>query len=68
MDIFIYLIAVYSVGIITFSYTASLFKFLPDRGWGISKPIGLVAVGTVSWLVTTYEWVQFENFLIQIIH
>ena len=67
IDIFIYLIAVYSVGIITFSYTGSLFKFLPDKGWGISKPIGLVAVGIVSWFVTSYEWVQFEKNLILVI-
>ncbi|MCL0030983.1 DUF2298 domain-containing protein [Dehalococcoidia bacterium] len=67
IDIFIYLIAVYSVGIITFSYTGSLFKFLPDKGWGISKPIGLVAIGIVSWLVTSYEWVQFEKNLIRVI-
>lgn len=67
MDIFIYLVAVYSVGIITFSYTGSLFKFLPDKGWGISKPIGLVAVGIISWLVTSYGWIQLEKNLIIII-
>ncbi len=33
-----------------------LFRHLPDRGYGVSKPLGLLLTGWAFWLLTTFGW------------
>ncbi len=33
-----------------------LFRHLPDRGYGVSKPLGLLLSGWAFWLLTTFGW------------
>ncbi len=33
-----------------------LFRRLPDRGYGVSKPLGLLLTGWLFWLLTTFGW------------
>jgi YYY domain-containing protein len=35
-----------------------LFRYLPDSGYGVSKPLGLLLVGWVFWLLTTFGWLH----------
>jgi len=35
-----------------------LFRHLPDRGYGLSKPLGLLLTGWVFWLLTTFGWLH----------
>ncbi|MBU0704647.1 MAG: DUF2298 domain-containing protein, partial [Chloroflexi bacterium] len=35
-----------------------LFRHLPDRGYGVSKPLGLLLAGWVFWLSVTFGWLR----------
>jgi len=35
-----------------------LFRNLPDRGYGVSKPLGLLLAGWVFWLFVTFGWLH----------
>ncbi|RLC80681.1 MAG: hypothetical protein DRI81_03925 [Chloroflexi bacterium] len=35
-----------------------LFRHLPDRGYGVSKPLGLLLTGWFFWLLTTFGWLH----------
>ena len=35
-----------------------LFRHLPDRGYGLSKPLGLLLAGWAFWLMTTFGWLH----------
>jgi YYY domain-containing protein len=35
-----------------------LFRSLPDRGYGVSKPFGLLLVGWAFWLLATLGWLR----------
>jgi len=35
-----------------------LFRHLPDRGYGVSKPLGLLLAGWAFWLLTTFGWMH----------
>jgi YYY domain-containing protein len=35
-----------------------LFRHLPDRGYGVSKPLGLLLAGWLFWLLTTLGWLH----------
>jgi uncharacterized membrane protein len=43
------LITIFSIGALPI--TIKVFQFLPDRGYGFSKPLGLVLVGLLAWLI-----------------
>ena len=34
------------------------FRHLPDRGYGLSKPLGLLLTGWAFWLLTTFGWLH----------
>ncbi len=38
--------------------TLKLFRFLPDRGWGFARPVGLVLTGYLFWLLVTFGVLQ----------
>jgi len=35
-----------------------VFRHLPDRGYGVSKPLGLLLTGWAFWLLTTFGWLH----------
>lgn len=35
-----------------------LFRALPDRGYSVSKPLGLLLAGWIFWLLTTFGWLH----------
>ena len=35
-----------------------LFRHLPDRGYGVSKPLGLLLAGWAFWLLNTFGWLH----------
>ncbi len=48
-----WLLATELIGLAAFPLAYAAFPALTDRGWGLSKPIGLVVVGFVVW-ITSY--------------
>jgi uncharacterized membrane protein len=49
-----YLIVVV-VGLLAFPLSFRVLSRLPDRGWSISKPFGLLFVGYIFWILTTLQ-------------
>jgi len=45
-------------GLAALPLTLSLFRRLPDRGYGVSKPLGLLLTGWVFWMLTTLGWLH----------
>src|SRR5215469_12040325 len=41
--------AVEVLGLVTLPLASVLFSNLPDRGWALSKPLGLIALGWLIW-------------------
>ena len=35
-----------------------LFRYLPDGGYGVSKPLGLLVAGWAFWILTTFGWTR----------
>ncbi len=57
IDAIIWVLAVEAVGLVAFPVCFFLFPSLGDRGFGISKPLGLVAVAYVSWILSAAQLV-----------
>jgi len=43
-------------GLAALPLTLRLFRHLPERGYGVSKPLGLLLAGWAFWLLTTFGW------------
>ncbi len=52
MDVFIWLIAVQAAGFAAFPLLFRLLPRIPDRGYGVSKPLGLLLLGYFSWILS----------------
>jgi len=46
------LLTVEIIGLVTFPVVARAFPVLADRGWAISKPVGLLLIATFVWLAS----------------
>ena len=46
------LLTIELIGLAAFPIVARAFPVLADRGWAISKPIGMLLVATAVWLVS----------------
>src|SRR5262245_56390062 len=54
LDLAVWWGALTSIGLATGPLAARLFPAsFPDRGYGFAKPLGLIAIGFFSWLVTS---------------
>ncbi len=51
-------VAVQVFGLAVLPLCVRLFRRLPDRGYGVSKPLGLVLAGWAFWMLTTFGWTQ----------
>jgi YYY domain-containing protein len=50
----IWLLVMLGVGVVSFPLTYLLFHKLPDRGYGLAKAFGLLLVGYVVWLISSF--------------
>ena len=59
MPVVAWLIFVQGIGILAFPLAFVVFRPLADRGWLLSKGLGLLLVGLVAWLLASLEIVAF---------
>jgi YYY domain-containing protein len=57
----VWLLAVEGMALAALPLSLMLFKRLPDRGYLLSKPLGLLFVGDPAWLVVSLKLVHFEQ-------
>ena len=48
-----WLLTVQVIGLAAIPWSFLLFRFLPDRGYGVSKPLGLLIVVYAYWAIVT---------------
>ena len=53
-------LVVQAVGALALALTWRFWQVLPDRGYCLSKSLGILLVGTVLWWGTSYEWLRNE--------
>ncbi|MDY6878129.1 MAG: DUF2298 domain-containing protein [Chloroflexota bacterium] len=51
-------LVVQAFGLAALPLCRRLFRHLPDRGYGLSKPLGLLLAGWAFWLLTTFGWLH----------
>ena len=56
-DILLWLITVEIIGLAAFAPAYFLLPKLADRGWGLSKPLGILIVGYIAWILSTLRLV-----------
>ncbi len=66
-DVILWVLAVEVVGLVTFPICFFLFPSLSDRGFGISKPLGIVAVAYLSWILSTAQLVPSTQITLALI-
>ena len=52
MDTLIWIVAVQVVGLTAFPLLFRLLPRIPDRGYSVSKPLGLLLLGYISWILS----------------
>ncbi len=60
-SIFVWWALITIFGVIALPVSIKVFHFLPDRGYGFSKPLGLLLVGLLTWLT---GFLHFSNLTI----
>ena len=55
IDAILWVLAVEAVGLVAFPICFFLFPSLSDRGFGISKPLGIVVVAYISWILSAAQ-------------
>lgn len=56
----IWLVIVEFVGIIIYGSTVNFFRFLPERGYFISKTLGLLIIGYGNWILINLRWWEYS--------
>jgi len=51
-------LVVQAFGLAVLPLCLRLFRHFPDRGYGVSKPLGLLLTGWAFWLLTTFGWTR----------
>jgi YYY domain-containing protein len=54
LAVFLWWLIIEILGLIALPLTVRLFKYLPDRGYALAKPLGLLLVGYVLWIGATF--------------
>lgn len=49
------------MGLLALPLTFALFRALPDRGYLFAKPLGILLVGLVAWLLASLQWIEFSR-------
>jgi YYY domain-containing protein len=58
VDFFLWYIIVVILGLLTFPLNSRIFKNLADRGYFLSRPLGLLLWGYIFWMLTTLGLIQ----------
>ena len=66
-DVLLWVLAVEAVGLVAFPICFFLFPSLSDRGFGISKPLGIVAVAYLSWVLSAAQLVPATQITLALI-
>ncbi len=66
-DVVLWLVAVEAAGLVAFPICFFLFPSLSDRGFGMSKPLGIVAVAYLSWALSTAQVVPSTQITLALI-
>jgi YYY domain-containing protein len=59
-----WLLLVELLGLISFPLAYVAFPGLRDRGWGLAKLLGLLALGLLVWLPASLEWLPFDRWVV----
>ena len=54
-----WLLAVQGIALVTLPAAVLLFGPLSDRGYLLAKPLGILAVGVIAWLLASLRWMEF---------
>ncbi|MFH1085280.1 MAG: DUF2298 domain-containing protein, partial [Chloroflexota bacterium] len=60
----IWLLAIYLIGLMGFPFAFVALRRLRDRGYILSKTLGLLLLGYLSWLLPSLRWAPYERWLI----
>ena len=52
LNVFLWLLTVEAIGLIAFPLTYFLLPRLADRGYSVSKPLGILLIGYLSWILS----------------
>ena len=67
IDAILWVLAVEAVGLIAFPICFFLLPSLSDRGFGICKPLGIVAVAYISWILSAAQLVPSTQITLALI-
>ncbi|MGI8589284.1 MAG: DUF2298 domain-containing protein [Chloroflexia bacterium] len=62
--VLLWLLAIEVIGLLAWPLTAIVCRRLPDRGYPLSKTLGLVLVAWVTWMLASLHWVPFTVYTI----
>ena len=54
-----WLLAVQGIALVTLPAAMLLFRPLSDRGYLLAKPLGILVVGLIVWLLASLRWIEF---------
>jgi uncharacterized membrane protein/4-amino-4-deoxy-L-arabinose transferase-like glycosyltransferase len=54
-----WILALEGIGLAAFPIAALVFDQLPDRGWLLSKSVGLLLIGYLAWVTASLRWMSF---------
>ena len=66
-DVILWVLAVEAVGLVAFPICFFLFPSLSDRGFGICKPLGIIAVAYISWILSAAQLVPSTQITLALI-
>ena len=66
-EVLLWVLAVEAAGLVAFPICFFLFPSLSDRGFGISKPLGIVAVAYLSWMLSAAQLVPATQITLALI-
>ena len=61
LPVLAWLIVVEGIALLALPITLVIFRSLPDRGFLLSKALGLLAVTTLVWLLASLHWMAFSR-------
>ncbi|MDA0769232.1 MAG: DUF2298 domain-containing protein [Chloroflexi bacterium] len=61
MPVLGWLIALQGIALLTVPLGFVVFRSLPDRGYLFSKIMGLMLVGLIAWLLSSFKWIAFSQ-------
>ena len=56
-----WLLVVQIMAMLAFPIAFVLFRRLPDRGYILAKPLGILLVSLAAWLLASYRWMSFSQ-------